>query len=791
MVSKLNESSDSHATLAVDKLAAKGLRVETSQERRQRFTKVVCFSILIVALITLVIDLGFSIFVDWQLWSGVTLGVTVITGTNLIAWRLATARKNYLASFICIGSLGVVITILYWQAPYFAYYLVMLFVITMTQIMLGVKETLGIGSFLFISTLLYSIINHNHFFAPDGQLVIVDYGTFANWWLLIGAIAWLFGYLYNTVTRDNQILDFQSSELFNIQKQLLESEARYRGLSEASFEGIVIHNVDNWVLEVNQALTEMLGYPELEIVGKSLDKIIVDLVHFGAEVPYPHSTFLETQGSNEMVAIRKDGSHFPIEIQNRKYVYKTQDVSVIAIRDITSRKQIENQVHQQNLRSQALAKLSELLAEVSQDYSKVLDIIAQQLVEVIGDGCSIFLISADGVTLELAAIYHSNPEIVQAYRGMLNLSPLQISDGNAGQVFRTGQALLQPEVSLEQILATIKPQFQHLAAKYRIYSRVIVPLKAQGNIIGELALSRYLPGHSYTLEDQLFIQQLAERAALAIANARLYLNLAKELAERKAAEAALRQKEEQLRQAQRLEAIGRLAGSVAHDFNNLLTIIITDSEWALMELQIIEQTEKIGQVLESIEQIQKASEQAANLTRQLLVFSRKTILQPKIFDLNQIVTEIAKMVGRLIGGKIILTIQLDPQLGLIEADPSQIEQVLMNLLLNARDAMPQGGKLTIETTNVELDEEYASTYVGAKPGAFVMLRVSDTGEGMNPETIAYIFEPFFTTKEQGKGTGLGLATVYGIILQSGGSIRVNSVVGQGSTFWIYLPRLVS
>jgi len=421
----------------------------------------------------------------------------------------------------------------------------------------------------------------------------------------------------------------------------------------------------------------------------------------------------------------------------------------------------------------------------------VLDIIAQQLVEVIGDGCSIFLISADGVTLELAAIYHSNPEIVQAYRGMLNLSPLQISDGNAGQVFRTGQALLQPEVSLEQILATIKPQFQHLAAKYRIYSRVIVPLKAQGNIIGELALSRYLPGHSYTLEDQLFIQQLAERAALAIANARLYLNLAKELAERKAAEAALRQKEEQLRQAQRLEAIGRLAGSVAHDFNNLLTIIITDSEWALMELQIIEQTEKIGQVLESIEQIQKASEQAANLTRQLLVFSRKTILQPKIFDLNQIVTEIAKMVGRLLGGKIILTIQLDPQLGLIEADPSQIEQVLMNLLLNARDAMPQGGKLTIETTNVELDEEYASTYVGAKPGAFVMLRVSDTGEGMNPETIAYIFEPFFTTKEQGKGTGLGLATVYGIILQSGGSIRVNSVVGQGSTFWIYLPRLVS
>ena len=421
----------------------------------------------------------------------------------------------------------------------------------------------------------------------------------------------------------------------------------------------------------------------------------------------------------------------------------------------------------------------------------MLDIIAQQLVEVIGDGCSIFLISADGVTLELAAIYHSNPEAVQAYQDMLNLFPLQISDGNAGQVFRTGRALLQPEISLEQVLATIKPQFHHLAAEYRIYSRVIVPLKAQGIIIGELALSRYQPGHSYTFEDQLFIQELAERAALAIANARLYLNLAKELAERKAAETALRQKEEQLRQAQRLEAIGRLAGSVAHDFNNLLTIIITDSQWALMELQIIEHTEKIGQVLESIEQIQKASEQAANLTRQLLVFSRKTILQPKIFDLNQIVTEIAKMVGRLIGGKIILTIQLDPQLGLIEADPSQIEQVLMNLLLNARDAMPQGGKLIIETTNIELDEEYASTHIGAKPGAFVMLRVSDTGEGMNPETIAYIFEPFFTTKEQGKGTGLGLATVYGIILQSGGSIRVNSVVGQGSTFWIYLPRRAS
>ena len=767
-------------------LTSNGIVIKTPFQRRQHFAQVVCLTIFVTLLSTTIISWIFSIFVSWELWSVSAVGASAITIAAFFGWRVAKTGKSYLAGCISIGTLTIALIVLYWQAPYFAFYLVMLFLVIVSQLVLGLKETLGIGSLLFINTLVYSIVNHNQFFAPDGQLVIVDYGTFAIWWVLIGGIAQLVGYLYNTVIVDNQLLNLQTSKLIETQKQLLESETRYRGLSQASFEGIVIRD-QSQILEINQTLTEMLGYTSTEIVGKALAKY----VEFPSQLLANASpqTMWEDSTVNQAVAIRKDGSRFPIETQSRKFVYKDQEVRVNTIRDITLRKQTEDQLLQYTQRIQTLAKLSQLLAEVSQDYAKVLDTIATQIAEVLGDGCSIALISADGEQLEVVAIHHRNPEMVQAYLQMLKLSPLHPSEGNLGQVISTGQALLQPEVSLEQVLATIKPEFWPLATQFRIYSRVIVPLKAQGQIIGALVLSRYQPGHSYTLEDQLFLQDLADRAALAIANAKLYLDLAKELAERKITEAALQQKEEQLRQAQRLESIGRLAGGVAHDFNNLLTIIINYSQFALLELQVVKTNLKLADVQQSIEQIQRAAEQAAELTRQLLAFSRKTILQPKVLNLNQVVDEISKMVGRLIEENIIFTTHTDPQLGQIEADPRQLEQVLMNLLMNARDAMPLGGKLTIETTNAELDEEYVRSHVGTKSGAYVLLSVSDTGQGMDAETLLHIFDPFFTTKELGKGTGLGLATVYGIVKQSGGNIWVYSEVGLGSTFKIYLPRL--
>lgn len=248
-------------------------------------------------------------------------------------------------------------------------------------------------------------------------------------------------------------------------------------------------------------------------------------------------------------------------------------------------------------------------------------------------------------------------------------------------------------------------------------------------------------------------------------------------------EPELRENDLWLEQAQRMEAVGRLAGGIAHDFNNLLTVIGSYSELALRKLD--------GKpvVTRYVEQIRNASASAATLTRQLLAFSRRQVLQPRVIVLNEIVEEIGFMVQSLLGARIELRLRLDPALGQIEADPVQLQQVLLNLIVNAKDAMPDGGLLNLETRNFEFDSLYASQFPGLAPGAYVRLTVADTGIGMDEQTLSRIYEPFFTTKPNGRGTGLGLPTVYSIVQQSCGHITVYSEAGRGTTFHVYLPRV--
>ena len=272
----------------------------------------------------------------------------------------------------------------------------------------------------------------------------------------------------------------------------------------------------------------------------------------------------------------------------------------------------------------------------------------------------------------------------------------------------------------------------------------------------------------------------AERAAeLSAAN----LSLQREIDVRRQAEEQLVRKESELRQAQKMEAVGRLAGGIAHDFNNLLTAILGYGN--LMDSKL-----GAGSPLrEELAEILKAGARATDLTRQLLAFSRRQILVPRVLDLNVVVAEMGNILRRLIGEHIELITRPQSDLGRVRADRSQVEQVIMNLAINARDAMPKGGRLILETRDAELDRHYAEIHPEVQPGPYVMLAVTDTGQGMDVETLAKIFEPFFTTKERGKGTGLGLSTVYGIVKQSGGHIGVYSEPGQGSVFKVYLPRV--
>jgi PAS domain S-box-containing protein len=289
----------------------------------------------------------------------------------------------------------------------------------------------------------------------------------------------------------------------------------------------------------------------------------------------------------------------------------------------------------------------------------------------------------------------------------------------------------------------------------------------------------YLRKDGTTVDTETVTKLLSDESG----TVRHVLGISRDITERKRAQEEKAKLENDLRQAQKLESVGRLAGGVAHDFNNLLTVINGYSDLVLKRL-------KAPDLLRSyVEEIKKAGERAASVTKQLLAFSRKQMIEPRMLDLNTTIQDVVPILQSVVGEGIALQLHLDNSLGQVMADPNQVHQVLMNLLVNARDAMPEGGKLEITTRNVDLDEDSAASHPEASAGRYILMTVTDSGHGMDEATCQHLFEPFFTTKESSKGTGLGLATVYGIIKQSDGWIDVRSEVGVGTSFMVYLPRM--
>ena len=522
-------------------------------------------------------------------------------------------------------------------------------------------------------------------------------------------------------------------------------------------DAVIVADLDSFRVEyANRSLYDTLGYAADELVGEPITSLYPDADGARAfRQAVEEACSAGTAGfRSEQVFVRKDGDRTWTEMTTRLVPSESPQKLVSVLRDITERKLWEDALVQSHAR---LELLNSILSGVKLGMSveSVIELTLRRLADHF-PGVRVAYCTVDDAGL-LTVTNSSHPEGMRSLGGDtvdLNRWPAYLSS------LRAGEAVVVPDVARD---ATGRGAVLCDDTRAALH----VPMEYVAGLAALLCLDAPQPV-SWSMHAITTVGEVASHLSFVLKDAE--------------ASRTRRQLEEQLRQSQKMEAVGRLAGGVAHDFNNILTGITGYVELVLGQVDE-------PQARRDLEQVRKFSDRAAGLTHQLLAFSRRQPLSVSAVNVNELVRSTSGLIERLIGEDVALTFAPAGDLALVEADPGQIEQVLMNLAVNSRDAMPGGGTLLIETNNVHLDHDYARSHSAVKPGDYVMLSVSDNGVGMDAETQARVFEPFYTTKEYGKGTGLGLSTVYGIVKQHEGNIWVYSEVGRGTCFKIYLPAV--
>ena len=561
------------------------------------------------------------------------------------------------------------------------------------------------------------------------------------------------------------------------EESLRTEKQRFQSLSENAPFGMVMIDKDGTFRYMNPKFRELFSYDLTDVPdGKTwFRKAYPDPTYrhhvIGTWIKDLESIKPRDKRSEVFTVKCKDGTEktidfIPVQLETGE--------NLMACEDITEGKRAEEALRISEEKAKRIAQENSIVAEIGRIISSSLNIeeVYERFAEEVHK-----LIPFDRIVINVNNLEKNT--VTVAYTSGIEVPGRQAGDviplnGSVNQeMIHTRSSLLIQSDDMAEFVNRFPSLQPYLQVGLR--SMMMIPLISSNQVIGILHFRSIKP-NAYTGEHLKLAERVGSQIAGAIANAQLFTEHMRSEEEKTALQ-------EQFRQSQKMEAVGRLAGGIAHDFNNLLTVIKGYSQLSLLDLR------ESDILWGNIQEIQKATQRAADLTRQLLAFSRRQILDLKVLDLNTLLKDLNKMLRRIIGEDIELVTLLAEDLGRVRIDPGQFEQMILNLAVNARDAMVSGGKLTIETSNVELDEEYVRTHISVKPGSYVQLSISDTGVGMSFDTKEKVFEPFFTTKEKGKGTGLGLSTVYGIVKQSEGNIWVYSEPGRGTTFKIYLPRV--